>query len=124
MCKRDPDAHLHMPPHQHLNQEGVLVAACLWQRARGSDKIEDLVLHPLSAGFSFEHITAMSLRLKGPVCQAGASSVSPCHSISLKLIKRSPASITRVPASNKRQGTKGLVLLFFSACFFIPVLSK
>lgn len=34
----------------------------------GCDKIEDLLVSLLSAGFSFEHIMAMSLRLKGPVC--------------------------------------------------------
>lgn len=53
------------------NQEGVAV----------SDKIDGLLLRPLSAGFSSEHIMAMSLRLKGLECQPGATDISPSHSI-------------------------------------------
>lgn len=54
-----------------LNQEGVAV----------SDKIEGLLVPPLSAWYSSEHIIAMSLRLKGLECQPGARGISPSHSI-------------------------------------------
>lgn len=46
-----------------------------------SDKIEGLLVPPLSAGFSCEHIMAMSLRLKATVCQPSARGISPSHSI-------------------------------------------
>ncbi len=62
-------------PYQGLKQEGVAM----------SDKIEGLLVPPLSAGFSSEHIMAMSLRLKGPVCQPSARGISPSHSIKLEI---------------------------------------
>lgn len=46
-----------------------------------NDKIEGWLVPPLSAGYSSEHITAMSLKLKGPECQPGARGVSPSDSI-------------------------------------------
>ncbi len=58
-------------PYWGLNQEEVAM----------SDKIEGLLVPPLSAGFSSERIMAMSLRLKGPLCQPGATGISPSHSI-------------------------------------------
>lgn len=69
-------------PQPDLHSAGVaLLGSKSGRSGRGGDKIESLPVPPLSAGFSSEHIMAMSLRLKGPVCQPGARGISPSHSI-------------------------------------------
>lgn len=58
-----------------LNQEGETV----------SDEIEGLLVPPLPAKYSSEHIMGMSFRLKGPKYQPGARGISPRHFIKPKI---------------------------------------
>lgn len=58
-----------------LNQEGETV----------SDEIEGLLVPPLPAEYSSEHIMGMSFRLKGPKYQPGARGISPRHFIKPKI---------------------------------------
>lgn len=58
-----------------LNQEGETV----------SDEIEGLLVPPLLAEYSSEHIMGMSFRLRGPKYQPGARGISPRHFIKPKI---------------------------------------